>query len=175
MPTHEGPDPADPADSDGVYALLRRHAGRLTARERPGHTLTPTALVHEAFLRVVRARLSPHVGAPFVAAASKAMRRILIEYARARAADRRDRRRHVDVDLDSIPESDLPTHDALQGEDLVAQLRAVSDEHAAVFEARILRGASIDAIAEQMGVSRRTVQYRLRGALAWLAARLASD
>lgn len=174
MPSLEGAHPAD-ADPSGAYALLRRHAGRLTARERPGHTLTPTALVHEAFLRVVRAHLTPEAGAPFVAAASKAMRRILIEHARARTADRRDRRRHVDVDLDSLPQVDGVAQDAASSDDLVSQLRAVSDEHAAVFEARILRGASIDEIAANLGVSRRTVQYRLRGALAWLAARFAPD
>lgn len=169
--------PADaPAEAPAdAYEVLRRRAGRLTARERPDHTLTPTALVHEAFLRVVRNRLEPEIGASFVAAASLAMRRILIEHARARVADRRDRRRHVDVELDSLPTPDREARDGLRGEDLVAALREVSGEHAAVFEARILRGATMDAIATDLGVSRRTAQYRLRAALAWLVARFVDE
>ena len=158
-----------------VYATLRRRAARLAARERPGHTLTPTALVHEAFLRVVRDRLTPEAGAPFVAAASKAMRRILVEHARARTADCRDRRRHVDLELDSLPGREADGPDTTRGDDLLALLRTVSDEHAQVFEARILRGLPLDAVAADLGLSRRTVQYRLRAALAWLAARLASE
>lgn len=159
---------------DDAYATLRRRAHRLAACERASHTLTPTALVHEAFLRVVRDSLTPDAGPPFVAAATRAMRRILVEHARARIADRRDRRRHVDLDLDALPAPD-DAGDSTRGEDLLALLRTVSDEHAEIFEARILRGQSTDAIAAAFGLSRRTVQYRLRGALAWLAAHVAQE
>ena len=90
-------------------------------------------------------------------------------------ADRRDRRRHVDLDLDSLPEREVEGPDATRADDLVDLLRTVSDEHALVFEARILRGLPVDAVAADLGLSRRTVQYRLRAALTWLAARLASE
>ena len=142
--------------------------------ERTGHTLQPTALVHEAFLRLV-----PEGGAPqlegrahFLRVAARAMRRILVDHARARDADKRGGgRRPVALDdvLEAFAERDL---DVLELSDAVEKLGAVDPELARLVELRFFAGLTIAETAAALGVSTPTVERHWRVARLWLAREL---
>jgi RNA polymerase sigma factor (TIGR02999 family) len=149
-----------------VYDELRRLAAAQLAREKPGQTLTATALVHEAYLRLVG---DQHFASRrhFFAAAAQAMRRILVEAARRKQLAPR-------VDLDGLepaaPASDgrlLELHDALE------RLAAEEPTAAQVVEARVFAGLSVAAAAAALGLSRATAYREWAFARAWLAAALA--
>ncbi|MEZ5966038.1 MAG: ECF-type sigma factor [Planctomycetota bacterium] len=162
--------PDDVATLD-IYAKMKQRARKLAAGERKSHTLTPTAIVHEAYLRLLRFGWNPQGGAIFVAAASTAMRRVLVDYERRRGARKRNRGRVVAADPDTLPvPADQPTDNTIS--ELLGYLRGLSAEHAHVFEARVVHGQSIEDIAKTTGLSSRCVHYRLRAAVAWLMARL---
>lgn len=126
-----------------IYAELRRLAGALMRRERPGHTLQPTALVHEAFLRLVQGDTKWQNRAHFFGAAARAMRRILVDHARGRAAQKRAGG-EVRVTFEDLamaapdPKLDLR---ALEAEDprlaKVVELRYFLEETAALLEVSV--------------------------------------
>ena len=152
-----------------VYEELRKLAAHKLANEQPGQTLQPTALVHEAWLRLVDGEAQHWDGRRhFFAAAAEAMRRILIERAR-----RRQRHRHgggherVDLDDAEIaePESDerlLQIHDALY------RLAAEDPVKAEVVKMRFFVGMTGREVAEVLGVTERTVERHWAYAKAWL-------
>jgi len=152
-----------------IYGELRRIAAQKMATEPAGHTLQPTALVHEAWLRLVGDDNPPWQNrAHFFAAAAEAMRRILIERAR-----RRQRIRHgggqerVDVDDIQIaaPEDDdklLQIHDALD------RLAAEDKVRAEVVKLRFFVGLTDREVAEVLGLSERTVERHWAYAKSWL-------
>jgi RNA polymerase sigma factor (TIGR02999 family) len=157
-----------------VYDELRRLGGDLLRRERPGHTLQPTALVHEAVLRLFRPdALSAAQGrAQFLAAAARAMRQVLVDHARRRAADKRG------GDRERLPLDDVLDHFAEQHLDLLAihealtRLAGLHERQSQVVELRFFGGYTVEEIAGQLAVSVSTVESDFRKATAFLRGRL---
>lgn len=152
-----------------VYAELRALAGRCLRSERAGHTLQPTALVHEAFLRLFDDRLVPSLDrAHFLGIAAVAMRRILVEHARARAANKRGGDA-AQVTLDSgIAALSGASIDVLALEDALGRLAALDERQARVVELRFFGGLTIEEVADALAVSKRTVDSDWALARAWL-------
>jgi RNA polymerase sigma factor (TIGR02999 family) len=153
-----------------VYDELRRMAGGHLRRERTGHTLSPTALVHEAYLRLAGSRVHQWQNrAHFFGAASNAMRRILVDYARGRAARKRQGQRVGLTDLDALgQEHGISIDELLQIEDALGRLARMNERLARVVECRYFGGLSIPETAEALGVSHTTVSDDWRLARAWL-------
>jgi RNA polymerase sigma factor (TIGR02999 family) len=158
-----------------VYAELRAIAAAAMRSERAGHTLQPTALVHELFLRL-------EAGAPvawqdrrhFFRLAAQAMRRLLVDFARRRLADRRGAGApHVELDaardfaVRSDPEETVALDRALD------RLAALDPRQAQVVELRVFAGLGQEEIATTLGLSLSTVERDWRGARAWLRRELA--
>jgi len=160
-----------------VYDELRRLAARRLAHETPGQTLQPTALVHEAYVRLVDAEAAQRWNSRghFFAAAAEAMRRILVEAARRKGRDKHGgnlRREYPDLDGLDVSESDddlLSLHEALQ-------LFAAHDPvKARLVELRFFAGLTLEQAAECLGISRSTADRGWRYARAWLYAAMAGD
>jgi RNA polymerase sigma factor (TIGR02999 family) len=152
-----------------VYEELRRLARSRMAHETPGQTLTPTALVHEAYLRLVGDRDPGWENrAHFFAAAAQAMRRILIERARrmARAKHGGDRQR-LTLD-DSLLGSEPASAELLALHEALTRLEAQDPEMARVVELHQFAGLSIAETAAALGASERTISRRWTAARAWL-------
>ena len=150
-----------------VYKELRDIAHRQLRRERSGHTLQSTALVHEAYLRLMdQGAPETQNRAHFVAVAARLMRQILIDYARSRGASLR-----VDVELAGDPAAMSPK----QGADLVAlddalkNLSERDEQQAQIVEMRYFGGLTIDETAEVLKISPATVKRDWSMARAWLA------
>ena len=156
-----------------VYAELRRLAGALTTRLRPGQTLQPTALVHEAYLRLVGGRDPGWEGRRhFFGAAARAMREILIEQARRKSSRKHGgaaRRVELAEDLALI---EPPADDLLALDEAIAQLQAERPHLAEVVLLRYYTGLSVEETADVVGRSVSTVTREWRFARAWLAGRL---
>jgi RNA polymerase sigma factor (TIGR02999 family) len=160
-----------------VYQELRRLAAGLLRRERPGHTLQPTALVHEALLRLLRpdALGGAQNRAQLLAAAARAMRRVLVDHARRRAADKRGGGQPpllLDEALDYFTEQRLDLlalHEAL---DRLAELHA---RQAQVVELRFFGGFTVEEIAAQLQMSVSTVESDYRKAAAFLRSLLVDE
>jgi RNA polymerase sigma factor (TIGR02999 family) len=152
-----------------VYDQLRRIAQQRMAEERAGHTLQATALVHEAYLRLVGDTEVYWQGrGHFFAAAAEAMRKILIEHARRRGtAKRGGGLRAVSSVLDLA--SDENISDALIIDDLISRLEMEDATAAQVVRLRFFAGLSLANTAEALGVSKPTVSRKWTYARAWLA------
>lgn len=161
-----------------LYAELRALAGAAMQREGSGHTLQPTALVHEAWIRLFDPnKLDVRDRAHFFALAARAMRQILIDHARRRLADRRGSgRARVDVadDLKS-PTETFDGVDLLALDEKLTQLAAQSESSARVVELLFFAGLTGEQAAEVLGVSPRTVDREWRFARAWLVRELGAD
>lgn len=157
-----------------VYDELRRLAGAQMARERAGHTLDATGLVHEAYLRLAGEAGDGFANRRhFYAAAARAMRHILVEHARARGRQKRGGRREP-ADLDAIaaggpPEDVLALHDALE------QFAAHDALKARLVELRFFAGLTIEQAAACLDVSPSTADRAWRYARAWLYTAMAGD
>jgi RNA polymerase sigma factor (TIGR02999 family) len=153
-----------------VYDELRRLAERHFRRERVGHTLQPTAVVHEAYFRLVdQTRVTWKNRGHFFAVASQAMRRILVDYARARAADKRgggEKR----VTLASAEASPEPADelDLLALDEALTRLKGLDGAQAQIVELRFFGGLSIEETAEALETSASSVKREFRSARAWL-------
>src|SRR5712675_435716 len=152
-----------------VYEELRKLAANKMAREAPGQTLQPTALVHEAWLRLTGDESkSWDSRGHFFAAAAEAMRRILIERARAKSRLRRgSRAEHVPLELVTVA-SDDPPETVLAINDALERLTARDPFKADVVKMRYFIGLSQDEIAHALGVSEPTVRRHWSIARAWL-------
>jgi len=155
-----------------VYSQLRAAAQAQLGRERAGHTLQATALVHEAYLKLVGPRELPWRNrAHFYAAAAEAMRRILVDHARSRAAFKRadgDARRAA-LELTALPDpqSDKENSGFLILDGALSRLEAVDPQAAAVVQLRYFAGLDIDSTAAALGVSSATVKRTWAFARAW--------
>lgn len=152
-----------------VYDELRRIAHAQLRRERPGHTLSTTAVVHEAYLRLVHIdQVEWQDRAHFFAMASRVMRRILIDYARTR---KRDKRGGDAVQVPLAEALDVPVQ---QAEDLLAlnealeRLEAASERQCRVVEYRCFGGLSVEETATVLGTSPATVKRDWAFSRAWL-------
>lgn len=156
-----------------VYGELRRLARGYMSRERPEHTLTTTALVHEAYLRLVdQTRVTWQDRSHFIGIAAIAMRRILVEHARRRNVERRggERRRVSLSDLSLVDEENAEV--LLSLNDALERLGAVSPRLVRVVECRYFLGLTEPETAEALGVTERTVRRDWIKAKGWLAAAL---
>lgn len=152
-----------------VYAELRGIAAKHMRGERPDHTLQPTALVHEAYLRLLGpAPVAFENRVHFLRTASKVMRRVLVDHARARNAAKRGRALQ------------LPLHDAIAGasdqvvellvvDDALTQLAAAEPRWAQVAEMRVFGGLEVPEVAAALRISEATVKRDWQFAKAWLA------
>ncbi len=153
-----------------VYAELRRQARAFLRRERVGHTLQPTALVHEAYLRLVRQRDVGWAGrAHFHAIAAQAMRRILIDHGRQRHAAKRGGVALERVTLEGLAAPSTAADvdvDALH--DALARLELLDARQARIVELRFLAGRSVEETAALLGISVATVKRDWATARLWL-------
>jgi RNA polymerase sigma factor (TIGR02999 family) len=160
-----------------VYDELRKLAAQKLAEEKPGQTLQATALVHEAYLRLVDVEQAQHWNGRghFFAAAAEAMRRILVENARHKKSLKcgGGRNRH---DLDGLlfNAAENPD-DLLDLDEALARLAAADREAAELVRLRFFAGLSMEQAAEVMGMSRRTAQYLWAYARSWLRHELRDD
>ena len=157
-----------------VYEELRKLAASKMANEAAGNTLQPTALVHEAFLRVLKCpdhswRSETHL----IAFAARAMRRILISYGVARARDKRGGpsvvRLPLDEALDFCAERDL---NIVAVDEALEELELVDPRQAQIVELRFFAGLTVDEIASTLEISRATVKRDWATAKLWLRNRL---
>lgn len=151
-----------------LYQELRRTAAAELRHERPDHTLSPTALVNEAWLRLGSPAASWQNRAHFFGAAARAMRRILVDHARARHAAKRSRDRQVTLDPDEAAASMAPSDEVLAVDEALERLAALDPRQARVVELRYFVGLSVPDTAEVMGISPATVKRDWTLARAWL-------
>jgi RNA polymerase sigma factor (TIGR02999 family) len=160
-----------------VYDELRRLASAKMARERPGQTLQATALVHEAYLRLVDGEQGRHWDSRghFFAAAAEAMRLILVESARRKASLRqggkRRRRELLDADRVTYPVSD----ELLDFDEALSKLSALDAQAAELVKLRVFAGMTIEEVAQHLRISPRTAKRSWAYARAWLGRELAAD
>ncbi|MEZ6020311.1 MAG: ECF-type sigma factor [Planctomycetota bacterium] len=161
-----------------VYDELRALAAGHMRRESPGHTLQATALVHEAYLRLLGQAETPWENrAHFFGAAAQAMRRILVERHRRVTAKKRggDAQRHSEEVLDAITlpgEREIDSLDLLALDEALAELEAKDPDMAKVVMLRFFAGLSVEETAAAMQVSPRTVMREWSVAKAWLYQRM---
>lgn len=160
-----------------VYEQLRELARHRMSDERAGHTLQATALVHEAYLRLVGNHDVQWSGrAHFFAAAAEAMRRILIDYARAHGGPKRSngRRRRIPLSVVDLAAPDQFA-EIVSLDDALSRLEGVSADLAQVVRFRFYAGLSVTETAEAIGATPRTVERRWAAARAWLFRELGYD
>ena len=164
----EGDERALEALTPLVYDELRRLARSYMRQERPGHTLQSTALVHEAFLRLVDQRVRWNSRAQFFGIAAQMMRRILVDHAKAQSAAKRGAgafRIELDEGLAAFPQRDV---DLLALDEALKRLTKVDPQRSRIVELRFFGGLSNEESAEVLGISPATIQRQWSGARAWL-------
>lgn len=168
-------------DSDGqsrlfevVYGELRRIAAGQLRNERAEHTLQPTALVHEAYVRLLgRADLPWENRAHFFTTAAGTMRRILIDHARSRRALKRDGAlKRVDLDEEPVIFRDEDAERLIAVDDALQKLAEWDERQARVVELRFFGGLTVDETADVLRVSAKTVKRDWAMARAWLQSQL---
>ncbi len=156
-----------------VYEELRRLAGAFMRSERPDHTMQATALVHEAFVRLVDMEVAWQDRAHFMSVAARAMRRILVDHARSRASAKRGGRvRKLPLD-EALGVSAEPAAILVDLDEALVRLAAIDERKSRVVELRYFGGLTGAETAEVLGVSVPTVERDLRQAKAWLYRELA--
>jgi RNA polymerase sigma factor (TIGR02999 family) len=160
-----------------VYDELRRLAAQRLTREAPGQTLTPTALVHEAYVRLVEHDAEPRWDSQghFFAAAAEAMRRILVENARRKRSGKHGGglvRRDFNEALLVVPE---PAEDLLDLDEALERLAAKDQVKANLVKLRYFAGLTIDQAAQALGISTTTADRYWAYARAWLHQEISGD
>ena len=157
-----------------VYEELRALAGSFMKAERPDHTLQPTALVHEAFVRLVKADdLQCQGRLHFKAVAARAMRRVLINHARDRGAVKRGGPNRTLVTLGDAPaQVENRVVDLLALEEALERLANLSERQARIVELRFFGGLTMEEAAEALGIGPTTAKSEWSIARAWLSREL---
>lgn len=152
-----------------VYDELKRQARVLMSRERDAHTLQPTALVHEAFLRIeASSGIVWKDRRHFYGIASRLMRQILVDHARQKASGKRGNRAiHLSLDDVEVP-ADLRASSLVDISEALERLAGLDPEQAEVVEMRFFGGLTVSEIADALGVSERTVAREWQSAKLWL-------
>ncbi len=159
-----------------VYEELRKLAAAYLRRERPGHTLQPTCLVHEAYLRLASQRAADWSNrAQLIGLAASMMRRILVNYAESRNAEKRGGQAvRMTLEEGVATPQPLTAVDLLGLDQALNELADFDAECARIVEMKYFGGLQINEIATVLGVSERTVERQWRTARAWLFARLSA-
>lgn len=161
-----------------VYDQLRQIAGRLMERQPSDHTLQATALVSEAWLKLVtpEARGGWESQQHFLRVAARAMRSVLVDHARARATEKRGGPNVVKLPLDAVLlEAEDRVGELLAFDETLERLEAVDADLARLVELRFYGGLQIDEAARVLELSQRTAERRWRAARMWLRAELQGD
>jgi RNA polymerase sigma factor (TIGR02999 family) len=171
----------DPSAAEGllplVYDELRKLAAQRLAREKPGQTLEATALVHEAYLRLVDTAKAQHWHSRghFFAAAAEAMRRILVEQARRKGRLKHGRgQRRVDLDSGCLV-SAAPSFDLLALDEALLRLAGTEPAKAELVKLRFFAGLTMPEAAAALGISLATAERHWTFAKSWLYAELGGD
>jgi RNA polymerase sigma factor (TIGR02999 family) len=152
-----------------VYNELRQLAARQLRHERPGHTLQSTALVHEAYLKLIdQHRVQWHDREHFFAVASQMIRRILVNYARVRNSSKRGGGKTALSFDDSIALPGRKDMDLVALDDALASLSQIDPQQERIIELRFFGGVSIEGTAKVLGISPSTVNRNWNLARAWL-------
>ncbi len=160
-----------------VQGELRRIAASYLRRERGGHTLQPTAVVNEAYMRLLPQRgVQWENRAHFYGIAARMMRRVLVDHARKRAAAKRDGLAENPVTISGIPapRPDVDEVDVLALHDALSALAALDPRQAEIVEMRYFAGLTVEEIAEVLHISPATVKREWTTAKLWLRRRMAS-
>lgn len=158
-----------------VYEDLRQIAERYLRRERPDHTLEPSALVHEAFLKLSnQAKLAVSDRTHFLAIAAGAMRQILVDHARAARAQKRGGGWQRISTLEGLSDPAEGSEDLLALDAALRRLAAEDERAEAIVEMRFFAGLSEPEIAAELGMSERWVRAQWAHARAWLRRQMAS-
>ncbi len=159
-----------------VYDDLRRLAHHYMGNENPGHTLQPTALVHEAFLKLIdQTKVDWRGRSHFFAVGAQAMRRILVNHAKGRGRLKRGGgQRQIPLD-EALTISLDDDADVIAVDEALEKLAAVDEQQAKIVELRFFGGLTIDETAEALGLSKRTVEREWTACRAWLRRELASE
>jgi RNA polymerase sigma factor (TIGR02999 family) len=175
-PSDETPSPLKQSAEEllpAVYAELHRLAAALSGRLPPGQTLTPTALVHEAYLRLVGKQDPGWEGRRhFFGAAAQAMREILIGQARRKGSHKHGGKAHRIELTDGLALIEPPAADLLAVDEAIQQLQAERPDLAEIVLLRYYSGLSTEETAEVLGVSVSTLKREWRFARAWLTRHL---
>ena len=158
-----------------VYSELHKLAMRVFSGERAGHTLQPTALVNEVYVKLVNADVSWQDRAHFYALSARQMRRFLVTYAVARKTEKRGGKAIVltlNESVHSAPDNDIEIE---RLDDALSRLAEIDAEKADLVELRYFAGLSIKEIEEVTGMSNSTVNRHMRTARAWLRAELSES
>jgi RNA polymerase sigma factor (TIGR02999 family) len=153
-----------------VYKELRRRAARYLRRERPGHTLQPTALVHEAYLKLVGHNLPWRNRSHFFGVASNLMRQVLVDHARRRRTAKREGVRVV-LD-DALDASAARGVDVVDLDEALTELSALDPRQGRIVELRFFGGLTLEETAKTLRISPATVKRDWRVAKAWLFRRM---
>lgn len=170
----------DPAATERLFALvydeLRGLAANLMRRERSGHTLQPTALVHEAYLKLVdQTRIQWEDRAHFFGIAARAMRQILVDHSRRHRAEKRGGGLERVTLEDDAAAAASSAFEVLDLDDALTRLAALDPRAARVVELRVFGGLTHDETAKLLGVSRRTVDGDWSMGRMWLARELRGE
>ncbi len=158
-----------------VYAELRRLAGSYMQRERKDHTLQATALVHEAYMRMVGSQAAPENRAHFFGIAANTMRQVLLDHARRHRAAKRGGEGTHKVDLEAhLMISEGALDDVIAIDDALEQLAAIDPRLTRLIELRFFGGLSVEEAAELLGISMITAKRDWKSAKAWLHRYLAT-
>ena len=160
-----------------LYDELRRLAGHFLREERPGHTLQPTALVHEAYLKLAGQHAGFENRAQFMAIAAQAMRRILVDYARGRVAAKRGGGivvQELDVATAGAATSVEQSEELLAVDEALEKLAALDPQQARVVEMRYFGGLTVEETGAALGIAPRTVKREWALAKAWLRVEISS-
>ena len=155
---------------DVLYRELRRLAEAAMRAERSNHTLQPTALVHEAFLRLASDQGRFENRAHFLGVAAGAMRRVLVDHARGRNAQKRGRGATLVTvdDLDELPQPASEAVDLVVLDDALSRLSVLDSRQGQIVELRFFGGLSVGETAAVVGISERTVKREWQLSRAWL-------
>ena len=158
-----------------VYDEFRALARHYLAQERANHTLQPTALVHEAYMKLVdQTRVDWQGKSHFFAVAAQAMRRILVDHARSRQRDKRGGGRARVVLDEAVALSPQKDEDVLALDEALEKLSGLDPRQAKVVDLRFFGGMNVEEVAQALGVSKRTVEGDWTFARAWLSRELSN-
>lgn len=159
-----------------LYDELRKIAGRAMRGQPAGHTLQPTALVHEAYLRLAGARRLDVGDRPkLLALAARVMRQILVDHARARLSDKRGGDEIRVTLAPEIAAADGNVYELVSLDEALARLEAIDGRQVRIVELRYVAGLTVPEVAEILGLSASTIKQESAMARAWLYAELTGE